>query len=56
MKLCVSWIWVDCFLLQVRKVFSFHLFKYFLQVLSLVSFWHPYNANIVVFNVVPELS
>ena len=31
MKLCVSWIWADYFLPQVRKVVSFYLFKYFLR-------------------------
>ena len=47
----------DCFLSHVREVFSYYLFKYFLQsFLSLFSFWDPYNANVGVFNVVPEVS
>ena len=35
----------DCFLSQVRELFSYYLFKYFSQVLSLF-FWDSYNVNI----------
>ena len=45
------------FLSHVREVFDYNLFKYFLRsFLSLFSFWNPYNANVVAFNVVPEVS
>ena len=45
------------FLSHVREVFNYNLFKYFLgSFLSLFSFWDPYNANVVAFNVVPEVS
>ena len=38
----------DCFLSQVKKVFSYYLFKYFLRFfLSLFSFVVPYNALLV---------
>ena len=48
---------VDYFLSHIRKVFSYYLFKYFLRaVLSLFSFWDPYNENVGVFNVIPEVS
>ena len=44
------------FLSLVREVFDYNLFTYFLwSFLSLFSFWDPYNANVVVFNV-PEVS
>ena len=45
------------FLSNVREVFDYNLFRYFLcSFLSLFSFWDPYNANVVAFNVVPEVS
>ena len=45
------------FLSHVREVFDYNLFNYFLgSFLSLFSFWDPYNANVVAFNVVPEVS
>ena len=45
------------FLSHVREVFNYNLFKYFLgYFLSLFSFWAPYNAHVVEFNVVPEVS
>ena len=45
------------FLFHVREVCNYNLFKYFLgSFLSLFSFWDPYNANVGVFNVVPEVS
>ena len=47
----------DCFLSQVREVFSYYVFKYVLKPLcSLFSLWDPYNANISVLDVVPVVS
>ena len=44
------------FFSHVREVFDYNLFKYFLgSFLSLFSFWDPYNVNVGVFNVVPEV-
>ena len=41
---------------KIRNL-NFYLFIYFLRsFLSLFSFWDPYNVNIGVFNVVPEVS
>ena len=47
---------VDYFFSHVRKVFSYYLFKYFSLVVSLFSFWNPYNASDGAFNVVPKRS
>ena len=48
---------VDYFLSHVREVFSYHLFRYFLRsFFSLFSFWDPYNVNVCMFNVGPEVS
>ena len=48
---------VDYFLSRVRDIFSYYFLKYFIRsFLSLFSFWDPCNANIDVFNVVPEVS
>ena len=45
------------FLPQVREILDYNLFNYFLgSFLSLFFFWDPYNVNVVVFNVVPEVS
>ena len=53
--LCVL-LGLEYFLSHVKEVFSHYLFKYFLRsFLSLFFFWDPYNANIGVFNVVPEI-
>ena len=47
----------ECFLSHVREVFGYNIFKYVLRpFLFLFSFWDPYNANVGVFNVVPEVS
>ena len=44
------------FLSHVREVFDYNLFKYFVgSFLSLFSFWDPYNVNVVMFNIVPEV-
>ena len=47
----------DYYLSHFKEVFSYYLFKYFLEsFLSLVSFWDLYNANVDVFNVMAEIS
>ena len=46
---------VDCFLSQIREVFSYYLFKYCLRC-SLSLLLGPYNANVGAFNVVLEVS
>ena len=48
---------IDYFLSHIREVFNYNLFKYFLSpFLFLFFFWDPYNSNVGVFNVVPEVS
>ena len=48
---------IDYFLSHIREVFHYNLFKYFLRpFLFLFFFWDPYNSNVGVFNVVPEVS
>ena len=48
---------IDYFFSQIREVFNYNLFKYFLSLfLFLFFFWDPYNSNVGVFNVVPEVS
>ena len=45
------------FLPHVREVFDRNLFKYFLgSFLTLLSFWDPYNVNVVMCNALPEVS
>ena len=45
------------FFSHVREFFNYNLFKYFLRsFLSRFSLWDPYYANVVAFNVVPEIS
>ena len=47
----------DYFLSHIRNVFDCYLFKYFLPSFpSLLLFWDPYNSNVGLFNVVPEVS
>ena len=47
----------DYFLSHVREVFNYSLFEYFLRCfLFLFFFWDPYNSNVGVFSVVPEVS
>lgn len=51
----LSGLW-DCFLLHIRKVFSYYLFKYLLRpFLSLSSFWDLYKANVGAFDIVSGL-
>ena len=48
---------ITYFLSHIREVFNYNLFKYFLSpFLFLFFFWDPYNSNVGVFNVVPEVS
>ena len=48
---------IDSFLSHIREVFNYNLFKYFLSpFLFLFFFWDPYNSNVGVLNVVPEVS
>ena len=49
---------VDYFLSHVREVFSYYLFKYFIESFPLYSpsGTHPYNVNFDASNVVPEAS
>ena len=48
---------LECFIFHVREFFNYNLFTYFLRpFLSLFFFWDPYNVNVGVFNVVPEVS
>ena len=47
----------EYFFSYAREVFSYYLFECLLKsVLSLFSFWDPYNANVGAFNVVSEVS
>ena len=49
---------IDYFLSHVREVFNYDLFKYFLRPFLYLLLLGPlyYNSNVVVFNVVPEVS
>ena len=48
---------INYFLSHIREVVNYNLFKYFLSpFLFLFYFWDPYNSNVSVFNVVPEVS
>ena len=47
----------DCFLSQVREIFTYYVFKYVLRPLpSLYSLWDHCKVNINMFDVVPEIS
>ena len=49
---------IDYFLSHVTEVFNYDLFKYFLRPFLYLLLLGPlyYNSNVVVFNVVPEVS
>ena len=48
---------IDYFLSHIREVFNYNVFKYFLSpFLFLFFFWDPYNSNVSVFNIIPEVS
>ena len=47
----------EWFLSHVREIFGYYLLEYFFcPLLSLFSFWHPYNTDVGAFHVVPEFS
>ena len=53
--LCTSWTWLT--ISHAGEVFNYNLFKIFLSAfLILFSIWDPYNSNVGVFNIVPEVS
>ena len=61
---CLYPVWVflhflelgDYFLSNIREVFNYHLFKYFLvSFLFCFFFWDSYNSNVGVFLVFPEV-
>ena len=47
---------IDCFLSHIAEVFNYNIFKYFLSPFLFLFFWDPYNSNVGVFNVDPEVS
>ena len=48
---------LDYFFLHVGEIFNYNLFKNFLiPFLFLFFFWDPYNSNVNVFDIVPEVS
>ena len=48
---------IDYFPFQVGEIFNYNLFKSFLiPFLFLFFFWDPYNLNVGVFDIVPEVS
>ena len=48
---------LECFLSHVGEAFSCNIFKYFHRpFLFPLSFWYPYNVNVGVINIVPEVS
>ena len=47
----------DCFLSQVREIFTYYVFKYVLRPWpSLSSLWDRCKVNINMFDIVPEIS
>ena len=48
---------IDYFFFHVGEIFNYNLFKKFLiPLVFLFFFWNPYNSNIGVFDIVPEVS
>ena len=48
---------IDYFLFHVGEIFNYDLFKKFLTpFLFLFLFWDPYNSNVHLFDIVPEVS
>ena len=48
---------IDYFLFHVGEIFNYNLLKNFLILfLFLLFFWDPYNSNVGVFDIVPEVS
>ena len=47
---------IDYFLFHVGEIFNYNLFKNFLiSFLFLFYFWDPYNSNVGVFDIVPDV-
>ena len=46
----------DCFLFQVREVFSCYIFKYYVRPFLSLLLWNPHNVNVSVFDVIQEVS
>ena len=46
----------DYFLSHVRDIFDYTLFKHFLRPFPFLFFWDPYNLDVGVLNLVPEVS
>ena len=44
------------FLPHFREVFNYYVLKYFLMAFLFVFFWDSYDSNVVVFNIVQEVS
>ena len=54
---CAWWIWVSGSFPMLGKFSAVYLLEYFFcPLVSLFSFWHPYNMDVVAFHVVPEFS
>ena len=54
--LCTSWTWVTVSFPMIGKFSAIVSSNIFSGPLSLFAFWDPYNVNVGVFNVVPEVS
>ena len=47
---------LDYFLFRVGEIFNYSLFKNLLTPFLFLFFWDPYNSNVGVFDIVPEVS
>ena len=47
---------IDYFLFHVGEIFNYNLFKNFLIPFLFLFFWNPYNSNVGMFDMVPEVS
>ena len=54
--LCASWTWLTISFPVFSLPFQLLSLQIFSGVLSLFSFWDPYNVNIGAFNAVPKVS
>ena len=50
-----SWTWVSASFLMLGNSFRFNIFKYILRPLLFLFSWDPYNVNVGVFNIAPEV-